>query len=294
MFGLKPYSSTSLRRSSSAALFALRLRQKKIAARMIRATETTGTTTATAILPPSDSPPELGAAVAPDREAESVEVPVALDELVAEVADSVWVWVTTTTVDWPLLLEVVVITLSVVEEELVVVVGGDDEEDGVLDDSVVVEWVVVEGSLEVVGLAVGLGVSLDEDEDEVVVVAASDEEVEGSAAVADADVEAVSAPEPAPESVAWAFVAVASLLAPALLLMLDDILAVIGRGRHDKDRSKKPSGGLRGEYPRQGHPVRRDEKSGSGRLTPRDAVGSGGEERRGELRMIKGSRIEDR
>lgn len=56
LFGLKPYSSTSLRRSSSAAFFAFRRRQRKIAAKTINATETTGTTTATAMVPPGDRP----------------------------------------------------------------------------------------------------------------------------------------------------------------------------------------------------------------------------------------------
>lgn len=61
LFGLYPYSSTSFLRSSSAAFFAFHLRQKYKAARMIKATETTGTTTATAIVPPAESPepPEL-------------------------------------------------------------------------------------------------------------------------------------------------------------------------------------------------------------------------------------------
>lgn len=54
--GLKPYSSTSLRRRSSASFLAFRRRQRRIAASTINATATTGTTTATAILPPADSP----------------------------------------------------------------------------------------------------------------------------------------------------------------------------------------------------------------------------------------------
>lgn len=51
MLGLYPYSSTSLRRSSSASLRALRLRHKKMRATRIRATATMGTTTATAMVP---------------------------------------------------------------------------------------------------------------------------------------------------------------------------------------------------------------------------------------------------
>lgn len=56
LLGLKPYSSTSFLRSSSASLRCFRLRQKKRAARTIKATATTGTTTATAILPPAERP----------------------------------------------------------------------------------------------------------------------------------------------------------------------------------------------------------------------------------------------
>lgn len=52
LFGLNPYSSTSFLRISSASLRCFRLRQRKRAARTIKATATTGTTTATAILPP--------------------------------------------------------------------------------------------------------------------------------------------------------------------------------------------------------------------------------------------------
>lgn len=56
LLGLKPYSSTSFRRSSSAAFFPFHLRQKYRAARIMIATDTTGTTTATAMVPPADSP----------------------------------------------------------------------------------------------------------------------------------------------------------------------------------------------------------------------------------------------
>lgn len=182
---------------------ALRLRQKKIAARISRATETTGTTTATAILPLSERPPELEASLALDRDGESVAVDVALEEPVLEAADSVWVWVTTTTVDWPLLfVDVEVVNLSeVVEEEEVVVGSGleeDDEEEVVEDEEVVVGCVVVDGavedSLEVVvveGWAVVEGVSLEESWD--VVVAASLDDVVVGSELADAEADAVSA-----------------------------------------------------------------------------------------------------
>jgi hypothetical protein len=57
LLGLNPYSSTSFRRSSSAFFCCLRLLHKKSRARTIRATLTTGTTTATAVFPPLDRPP---------------------------------------------------------------------------------------------------------------------------------------------------------------------------------------------------------------------------------------------
>lgn len=59
LFGLNPYSSTSFLRISSPSLRCFRLRQRKRAARTIKATATTGTTTATAILPPGDRPEEV-------------------------------------------------------------------------------------------------------------------------------------------------------------------------------------------------------------------------------------------
>ena len=64
LFGLKPYSSTSFRRSSSASFRCLRFRQRKRAEITIKATATTGTTTATAILPPADRPELVEASVA--------------------------------------------------------------------------------------------------------------------------------------------------------------------------------------------------------------------------------------
>lgn len=171
---------------------------------MIRATETTGTTTATAILPLSERPPELEASLALDRDGESVAVDVALEEPVLEAADSVWVWVTTTTVDWPLLfVDVEVVNLSeVVEEEEVVVGSGleedDEEEEVVEDEEVVVGCVVVDGavedSLEVVvveGWAVVEGASLEESWE--VVVAASLDDVVVGFELADAEADAVSA-----------------------------------------------------------------------------------------------------
>ena len=63
LFGLNPYSSTSFRRSSSASFRCLRFRQRNSATITIKATATTGTTTATAILPPAERP-ELGVLLA--------------------------------------------------------------------------------------------------------------------------------------------------------------------------------------------------------------------------------------
>lgn len=74
--GLKPYSSTSFLRSSSPSFRCFRLRQKKRAANTINATAATGTTTATAILPPGDIPPELA-----DGFADGVARAAAFDEI---------------------------------------------------------------------------------------------------------------------------------------------------------------------------------------------------------------------
>lgn len=68
LLGLNPYSSTSFLRSSSASFRCFRLRQKKRATSTINATAATGTTTATAILPPGESPPELFVEVADEVE----------------------------------------------------------------------------------------------------------------------------------------------------------------------------------------------------------------------------------
>jgi hypothetical protein len=220
---------------------ALRLRQKKIAARMIRATETTGTTTATAILPLSERPPELDASLALDRDGESVAVDVAPEEPVEEAADSVWVWVITITVDWPLLfVDVEVVTLSeVVECEEVDVGSGleEDDDEVVEDEEVVVECVVVVGavvedSFEVVvdGWAVVEGDSLEESLE--VVVAVSLEVVVGSE-LGDGEADAASAPVVVSAAVAWLALPCGLLLgagAGALLLMTDDIFTRSCRG----------------------------------------------------------------
>lgn len=59
ILGLNPYSSTSFLRSSSPSFRCFRLRQRNRAARTIKATATTGTTTATAILPPAERPEDV-------------------------------------------------------------------------------------------------------------------------------------------------------------------------------------------------------------------------------------------
>ena len=176
MFGLNPYSSTSLRRSSSAALFALRLRQKKSSAKIINATETTGTTTATAIVPLGERPLELAAEVEVASAAESV----ALEEMVDEapVLAAVWVDVITTTV-------VPCVDVNVVSWALEVVDGAVVVEEVVEEvDEVVVDEVVGSGAgVDVVGSGAGellvllVVVLLVVGSAEVVVGAAVDEEV---------------------------------------------------------------------------------------------------------------------
>lgn len=176
LFGLNPYSSTSLRRSSSAALFALRLRQKKSSAKIINATETTGTTTATAIVPLGERPLELAAEVEVASAAESV----ALEEMVDEapVLAAVWVDVITTTV-------VPCVDVNVVSWALEVVDGAAVVEEVVEEvDEVVVDEVVGSGAgVDVVGSGAGellvllVVVLLVVGSAEVVVGAAVDEEV---------------------------------------------------------------------------------------------------------------------
>jgi len=57
LLGLKPYSSTSFRRASSAFLRCFLLLHKKMPPSTNNATTTTGITTAIAVLPPADRPP---------------------------------------------------------------------------------------------------------------------------------------------------------------------------------------------------------------------------------------------
>jgi hypothetical protein len=66
LLGLNPYSSTSFLLSSSASFRCFRLRHKKRAASTSNATAATGTTTATAILPPAERPSDVLDAVVPD------------------------------------------------------------------------------------------------------------------------------------------------------------------------------------------------------------------------------------
>jgi hypothetical protein len=115
---------------------------------MINATEATGTTTATAILPPEDRP-ELAAAVEVDNEAEVVALVEAIVEAAVFVLEaSVCVCVTTTTVEE----ELVGSAADVVEDVegvdvvwgAVVVVDVDDVVDVVVGTGVVVEVEEVE------------------------------------------------------------------------------------------------------------------------------------------------------
>lgn len=82
LLGLNPYSSTSFLRSSSASFLCFRLRQRKRAARTISATATTGTTTATAMVPPGERP-EVEEALAPEV-ARAAEPDLLEDELLEE------------------------------------------------------------------------------------------------------------------------------------------------------------------------------------------------------------------
>ena len=73
LLGLKPYSSTSFRRRSAASLRCFRRRHRSRAASTMIATAATGTTTATAILPPAERPlvlpePEPDVASGPEPE----------------------------------------------------------------------------------------------------------------------------------------------------------------------------------------------------------------------------------
>ena len=81
LLGLKPYSSTSFLRISSPSLRCFRFRQRKRAARTIRATATTGTTTATAILLPGERPEEL------EEEAAAVAAAAPLDLLADDLVE---------------------------------------------------------------------------------------------------------------------------------------------------------------------------------------------------------------
>lgn len=119
---------------------------------MINATETTGTTTATAIVPLGERPPELAAEVEVARAAESV----ALEEVVdvAPGLTAVWVDVITTTVVPCVDVNVVSWALEVVDgavvvEEVVEVVEVVEEV-----DEVVVDEVDVGSGVDVVGSGV--------------------------------------------------------------------------------------------------------------------------------------------
>lgn len=106
LFGLKPYSSTSFLLNSSASFLCFRLRHRKRAARTIKATAATGTTTATAIFPPGERPepldvlgPEVVSAAEPDLDADDAElllcVMVGVGKIAGDSVDvtsTVWAW----------------------------------------------------------------------------------------------------------------------------------------------------------------------------------------------------------
>lgn len=147
---------------------------------MINATEATGTTTATAILPPEDRP-ELAAAVEVDKEAEPVVlVEERVDDAVFVVEESVVVWVTNTTVEEELVVDSAADEVEDVEDEDVVVWGAvvvvevDEVVDDVVGTGVVEEVEEVEVEVEVVdGVVVVLVVLL-----VLLVVGTADEEVD--------------------------------------------------------------------------------------------------------------------
>lgn len=93
LFGLKPYSSSSFLRCSSASFRCFLLLQRNNKARTISATAATGTTTATAILPPADRPPESFAGPEPVVVAAAaldvVEVEVSRDEVVTALVGTI-------------------------------------------------------------------------------------------------------------------------------------------------------------------------------------------------------------
>lgn len=166
LFGLNPYSSTSLRRSSSANLLALRLLHHHIRTQIIKPTETTGTTTATAIVLCADSPEPEEAAALVARDVPDAE-DVVEDALVVEEACVGGAVDVITTVFGG---------IDVVEVEDDEVELDDDDEDDDDDDDVEV------GGIEVV-VVVGNDVVVDEIDEllvvlvmlELVVVGGSDE-----------------------------------------------------------------------------------------------------------------------
>ncbi|KAL5333776.1 hypothetical protein BJX70DRAFT_380029 [Aspergillus crustosus] len=200
-FGLNPYSSTSFLRSSSASFFALCLLQSHRPSRTNIATETTGTTTATAIVPPAERPESappvsVGEAVADDSIVEDappspvvvlgvgvsvmvtvvVVVPVVVSSFVVDVGSCV-VDEVGSGVEVDVLSVVVEVSVGVVVGVLSVVVGVSVVVDSVDDaDEVVSEGVVGSG-------VVVVSASVVDVEDDVLSVDCSLSEVEAEGSV---------------------------------------------------------------------------------------------------------------
>jgi hypothetical protein len=120
---------------------------------MINATETTGTTTATAIVPLGERPPDPAAVPEVASAAESVALEEGID--VAPVLDAVWVDVTTTTVVPWVDVNVVFSSLEVVDGA-VVVEEVEEVEEEVDEVEVGVGEVDVGSGVDVVGSVVGV------------------------------------------------------------------------------------------------------------------------------------------
>lgn len=154
LFGLNPYSSTSFRRSSSSFFRCFRLLQKNIRARIMRATTATGTTTATAVFPAADRPPDaleslLTARAAALEEVDEAEVVDETGSVVSGGAVTVGVWndVTTMRVGVPLIEADSVTTEVITFRALGLGIGLDD---GIGEDETVKD--VVTGIAAVVGM----------------------------------------------------------------------------------------------------------------------------------------------
>ena len=140
LLGLNPYSSTSFRRSSSASFRWLRFRQRKSAAITIKATATTGTTTATAILPPADRPevvealdPGLARTAEPELVDDVFELLVAV---IATVGNTGVVVVDVISIVWGAWVMPAASVAAGKTDVIICVVGGGTDDDGLLPEDV--------------------------------------------------------------------------------------------------------------------------------------------------------------